>query len=146
MMKLIKKLFLLGFVLSILGGVFLAGIFTNDALSDPEVVIKTEKDYYFSHGSGESMFPTLPEERSPTIVFRKEPQIGDIVSFVCLPNSRCSDIYEAPTVITHRLISIKPDGCMEIRGDNVATRDPNEPCYYPDKDIKINGVVYGLIK
>jgi hypothetical protein len=41
-MKLIKKLFFIGFILSFLAMTFLAGIITNDVLSDPEVIIKKE--------------------------------------------------------------------------------------------------------
>ena len=148
MKKFIKTLFILGFYLGSLGVAFLGGIIVNDELSDPEFITKevAVKDYQIINASGPSMLPTLPDEKAPIIVFTEmKPEIGDMVSFECLPNSTCSSIYKETRYITHRLLSIKPDGCMEIRGDNVKTRDPNEPCYYPDKDIKILGVVKGLI-
>lgn len=111
-----------------------------------------KKDYKIILTKGNSMYPTLPNGESAIIEFNeRKPEIGDIISFECLPNSACSKVYTPnivngePLFIIHRLLSIAPDGCMEIRGDNVAIRDPNEPCYYPDKDIKILGVVKGLI-
>lgn len=63
MMKLIKKLFLIGLVLSILGGVFLAGIFTNDALRGPD------NNYFITTVTGNSMLPLFPEEKEKIIVF-----------------------------------------------------------------------------
>lgn len=145
MKKFIKILFVLGFYFGSLGVAFVGGIMVNNELRDPEII----KDYVFVNGKGASMYPTLPTGKSPTIVFTQmKPKIGDIISFECLPKGKCFEQYtpeETPFFIQHRLLSIAPDGCMEIRGDNVAVRDPNEPCYYPDKDIKILGVVKGLI-
>lgn len=148
MKKFIKDLFVLGFWIGSISVAFVGGIWTNVTLRDPEFITKevVVKDYQITNASGTSMFPTFSKKETSIITFTEmNPKVGDIITFECLPNSTCSSVYKETRYITHHLLSIKPDGCMEIRGDNVKTRDPNEPCYYPGKDIEILGVVKGLI-
>jgi hypothetical protein len=91
-----------------------------------------------------SMVPTFPIGSWLYGDYNATPKEGDTIIFDCLPNSRCSEFYGEgfdDSYISHRWISTNDDGCMVVLGDN-RTINHGEPCYYPDKDIKVIGVSY----
>lgn len=95
--------------------------------------------YGFSTGFGDSMIPTF---HPGTLIFTnplETPEIGDIVSFKCLSKEKCDRSGD----IVHRLVSVDPDGCMHIYGDNASMNWDPKWCLYPD-EISISGVVHKL--
>lgn len=73
--------------------------------------------------SGKSMEPTLLVGERFLVNRFEKPRIGDIISFTCLNGtnpSRNGSICDPPAFVevVHRLVSIDPDGCMHIYGDN----------------------------
>lgn len=94
---------------------------------------------------GHSMEPTIFTGDRFIINKFERPRIGDIISFTCLNGtkpSRNGSICDVPDIV-HRLVSIDPDGCMHIYGDNPTYDWPADWCLYPD-EIDIHGVVHKL--
>lgn len=96
---------------------------------------------------GCSMYPTFPCSGTRYFVFSFEkPTIGDIIVFTCLKGagnpSRNGSICSTDTAV-HRLVSVDPDGCMHIYGDNPTYDWPADWCLYPN-EIDIHGVVHKL--
>jgi signal peptidase I len=70
------------------------------------------------------------------------PKVGDIIEFDCTGDSCKNEIVHGRFII-HRLVSIDPNGCLHIIGDNPKYDWSNVPCYMPET-IKIAGVVHKI--
>lgn len=99
----------------------------------------------FSQSSSNSMEPTIYPNDWIILDSKATPKTGDIIIFHCAhKKSVCRNIYGNDR-IQHRLISVAPDGCMRIIGDNKTMSNTwnTLPCF-PPEDIVIEGVSHKL--
>ena len=84
---------------------------------------------------GKSMEPTFHDGQLVRYSAGAIPKVGDVISFDCLVD-KC-----LRQTVAHRLISIEPNGCMNIEGDNQPTSFDTKDygCLMPD-EIAIKGV------
>lgn len=87
----------------------------------------------------DSMSPTYKIGDYVYTYWTKEYEVGDAVVFSCNNPDKC----RVGEHTNHRLVSIKPDGCMVIIGDNPKYDWSIEQCFYPE-DINILGVTHKL--